>query len=142
PFGPSNIPRSTSSVSFSSRARTGSSRDPTLALLRSLSGWGNLKTTSHDETPTASWAIKLARSLGSLPPNIRAILNSDGLPQARQVACGLSLTTSHSAHKTAFCSGTALRTRERWPEPPVPERFITEPHQNLRLILLTLTPTS
>jgi len=49
-----------------------------------------------------------------------------------QTSCGLSLTTSHSAHKTAFCNGTAFRTRDRSRESTTPEPFITEPHQTLR----------
>src|SRR6516225_2521898 len=82
-----------------------------------------------------SCVIKFARSWGSLPPKIRAMLNSDRLPQTRQMSCGLSLTTSHSAHRTAFCRGTLLRTRGRWAETP-PEPFITAPRENLTLILL------
>jgi hypothetical protein len=62
--------------------------------------------------------------LGSLPPSIRAMLNSEWLPQTRQVSCGLSLTTSHSTHKTAFCSGTAFRTLAPSAEPPTRKLFI------------------
>jgi hypothetical protein len=59
------------------------------------------------------------------------MLNSERLPQTRQKSCGLSLTTSHSAHKTAFCSGTAFRTGAWSREPSIPETFITEPRQTL-----------
>src|SRR5215469_552953 len=52
-----------------------------------------------------------ARFLGTLPPKIRQILTSDRLPQTMQTSCGLSLTTSHSAHSTAYCSATAFRGR-------------------------------
>ena len=44
----------------------------------------------------------LARFFGRLLPNIRDMLMSERLPQIMQMSCGLSLTTSHSTHKTAF----------------------------------------
>src|SRR5215471_18625552 len=63
------------------------------------------------------------------------MLNRERLPHTRQASCGLSLTTSHSAHKTAFCSGTAFRTRARPRESTTPETFITEPRPTLTTIL-------
>src|SRR5579864_608882 len=48
-----------------------------------------------------------------------------------QTSFELSLTTSHSAHRTAFLSGTAFKIRLRSPEPMTSEPFITEPHQEL-----------
>jgi hypothetical protein len=80
--------------------------------------------------------------LGSLPPSMRATLNSEWLPQTRQVSCGLSLSTSHSTHKTAFCSGTAFRTLAPSAEPATRKPFITEPLQNSRLVLPTFSPLS
>jgi len=56
------------------------------------------------------------------------MLNSERLPQTKQVSWGLSLTTSHSAHRTAFCSTTALRNRPRSGARSISEPFITEPH--------------
>ena len=52
-----------------------------------------------------------ARFFGILPPRIRQILTSERLPRTMQMSCGLSLTTSHSAHNTAYCSDTAFRRR-------------------------------
>jgi hypothetical protein len=49
-------------------------------------------------------STKVARLLGSLPPKIRAMLNSEWLPHTMQTSSGLSLMTSNSAHNTAFCS--------------------------------------
>jgi hypothetical protein len=39
------------------------------------------------------------------------MLISERLPQTKQTSCRLSLTTSHSAHKTAFSSATAFNGR-------------------------------
>src|SRR5215813_3397345 len=79
---------------------------------------------------------------------MRAMLNSERLPQTRQVSCGLSLTTSHSAHKTALCSGTAFRTLARSGGPTTLEPFITVTSPNHRgdfsgflLNLFTSAPT-
>jgi hypothetical protein len=129
PFGPSNIPHSTSSVSLSSRGM--SCREPTVALLLGLWGLGKVNTTDGGVISDASSAIKLARSFGRFPPNMRAMLKSDRLPQTRHVSFGLSLTTSHSAHSTAFCNATALRTRPRSGALSTTEPFITEPPQEL-----------
>jgi hypothetical protein len=52
-----------------------------------------------------------ARFFGILPPRIRQILTSERLPQTIQMSCGLSLTTSHSAHNTAYCRATVFRSR-------------------------------
>ena len=40
-------------------------------------------------------------------------VNQERLPQTIHRSCGLSLTTSHSAHKTAFCRATAFNTLPR-----------------------------
>jgi hypothetical protein len=79
--------------------------------------------------------MRTARCLGRFPPNTRAMLTSERLPQTRQVSWGLSLTTSHSAHKTAFCSATGLRHGA----PSIYELFITAPHSkfNFNSILPT-----
>ena len=61
------------------------------------------------------------------------MLNREWLPQTRQVSFGLSLTTSHSAHKTAFRSATALTMRACDAELSASEPFITEPLQELTL---------
>ena len=53
------------------------------------------------------------------------------LAHTRHVSCGLSLTTSHSAHSTAFCNATALRTRPRSAALSTTRALITEPHQEL-----------
>ena len=93
---------------------------------RSRCGLGNSRTTFR--VGSAGLGItSRARFFGRLPPNTRAILNKEWLPQTMQVSCGLSLTTSHSTHKTAFSSGTVFRTRGRNLVPSSPEPFITEP---------------
>ena len=58
---------------------------------------------------TGSGFNSSARFFGILPPRIRQILTNERLPQTMQTSCGLSLTTSHSAHNTACCSATAFR---------------------------------
>src|SRR5258708_5412896 len=68
---------------------------------------------------------------------MRAMLNSERLPHTRHRSFGLSLTTSHSAHKTALCSATALRTRPLSGTLPTVKSFITEPHPTLSSILPT-----
>ena len=50
-----------------------------------------------------SESMSLALWLGNIPPNRREMLKSERLPQTRQLSCGQSLTTSHSAQSTAFC---------------------------------------
>src|SRR5580692_1485147 len=57
------------------------------------------------------------------------MLNSERLPQTRHVSCGLSLTTSHSAHNTAFCKATALRHRLLSGPSSACEPFMTEPRK-------------
>jgi hypothetical protein len=52
--------------------------------------------------PLPVW-INVARLLGITPPNSREMFMSERLPQTRQWSWGLSLTTSQSAHNTAFC---------------------------------------
>jgi hypothetical protein len=54
--------------------------------------------------------IKLTRFLGRFPPKIGATLNKEWLPHTMHTSWGRSLTTSHSAHKTAFSRGKAFRT--------------------------------
>src|ERR1700722_18485098 len=56
---------------------------------------------------------------------MRAMLNSEELPHTRHRSCGLSLTTSHSAHNTAFCRATALRPRLSWAVPTASGPFMT-----------------
>jgi len=65
------------------------------------------------------------------------MLNSDGLPQTRQLSCGLSLTTSHSAHRTAFCRATAFRGRRTTGRSFAYCSFITEPRTTLAKIVTT-----
>src|SRR5207237_9753195 len=102
-----------------------------VALLSGRWGFGKAsKTVSHEGILDTS-CTKLARSFGSFPPNRRAMLNNEWLPHTIQTSFGLSLTTSHSAHRTAFCSRTAFRTRSRSQETVPPEPFIREPHRTL-----------
>jgi hypothetical protein len=58
---------------------------------------------------------------------MRDILNKERLPQIRHWSCGLSLTTSHSAHNTAFCRATAFSHLKPPGTPTAYELFITEP---------------
>src|ERR1700678_1079005 len=57
------------------------------------------------------------------------MLNSERLPQTRHVSCGLSLTTSHSAHNTAFCKATAFNHRLLSGASSKYGPFITEPRK-------------
>jgi len=81
-----------------------------------------------------------ARFFGRLPPSMRDMLTRERLPQTMQVSCGLSLTTSHSAHKTAFSSGTVFRTRGRNLVPSSPEPFITEPRHGASRKRISILP--
>jgi len=73
-------------------------------------------------------SLAAARFRARLPPSTREMLNRDRLPQTRHLSCGLSVTQSHSAHKTAFCRQTALKDRSCPPlSLSVDESFITEP---------------
>ena len=89
---------------------------------------GKLSTTSC-RTSSVSEGAKAVRFCGRLPPNIRAMLNSERLLQTRHVSCGLSLTTSHSAHNTAFCRAIAVRHRPLSGASSTYEAFITEPRK-------------
>jgi hypothetical protein len=62
------------------------------------------------------------------------MLTSDRLPQTIHRSCGLSLTTSHSAHKTAFCRATALRHRHTSETPFTHQSFITEPRKTACIV--------
>jgi len=106
---------------------------------RSWCGLGNSRTTFRVGSAGLA-STSRARFLGSLPPNTRAILNKEWLPQTMQVSCGLSLTTSHSAHKTAFSSGTVFRTRGRNLVPSSPEPFITEPRHGASRKRISILP--
>jgi hypothetical protein len=88
---------------LSSNAATERRREP-VALLRGPCGLGKTRTISRGAL-SGSCVTKVARLLGSSPPKIRAMPNSEWLPQTMPTSCGLSLMTSHSAHNTAFCSG-------------------------------------
>jgi len=52
------------------------------------------------------------------------------------------LTTSHSAHKTAFCRATAFRDRltSQGPSPSTYESFITEPRKTAWIYLTLIGP--
>src|SRR5713226_8772399 len=69
------------------------------------------------------------------------MLNSEGLPQTRHLSCGLSLTTSHSAHRTAFCRATAFRGRRTTGRSFAYRSFITEPRTTLTKIVTTFVVT-
>src|ERR1700722_10491067 len=70
------------------------------------------------------------------------MLNSERLPQTRHVSSGLSLTTSHSAHNTAFCKATALRHRPFSAPSSTCEPFITEPRETSLTIFNSLQAES
>jgi len=127
PSDPNNTLLSTSSVTLS-RGATSAFAEIRVAFLRRRRGLGNLSTLSRGFISRDSRTTKVARSLGRFPPNIRAMLNRERLPQTRHVSWGRSLTTSHSAHRTAFCSATALRRRPAGELPSTWEPFTTEPH--------------
>ena len=99
------------------------------AFLRTRCALGNVNTISALSTSGLTGSIKVARSTGRVPPSIRDMLTSDRLPQTIHRSCGLSLTTSHSAHNTAFCRATALRHRLTSETPSAHESFITEPRK-------------
>src|SRR5258708_1562389 len=69
------------------------------------------------------------------------MLNTERLPQTRHVSCGLSLTTSHSAHNTAFCRAIALR-RRLLSGASACEPFITEPRKTSLTIFNSLQAKS
>jgi hypothetical protein len=73
--------------------------------------------------------MSVARSLGSIPPSRREMLNSERLPQTRQWSCGLSLTTSQSAHSTAFFREIAFKGRPLSARISTTEPFIDHPHR-------------
>lgn len=104
-----------------------------LAFFRTLWDAGKDNTVRFGAVSGARGVITFARSFGSLPPNMRAMLNSERLPHIRHRSCGLSLTTSHSAHRTAFCRATAFRNRPTSEGPSTNEFFITEPRRRLRI---------
>src|ERR1700733_4082531 len=70
------------------------------------------------------------------------MLNSERLPQTRHVSCGLSLTTSHSAHNPAYCKATALRHRPFSAPSSTCEPFITEPRKTSLTIFNSLQAES
>lgn len=104
------------------------------AFLRTRCALGNGNTISVLSTSGLTGLVKVARSTGRVPPSIRAMLTSDRLPQTIHRSCGLSLTTSHSAHKTAFCKATALRHRLTSETPSTYESFITEPRNTACIV--------
>ena len=108
--------------------------------LRTLCVLGKLSTRSGFLGSSISGRIKIARSLGSAPPSMREMLNSERLPQTRHRSCGLSLTTSHSAHRTAFCRATAFRQRATSQGPSTYESFITEPRKTAWIYLTLIGP--
>jgi hypothetical protein len=59
------------------------------------------------------------------------MLTSERLPQTKQMSCGLSLTTSHSAHNTACCSATAFRGWPAASKLPAFDWFITGPWEEV-----------
>ncbi len=65
-------------------------------------GLGNVSTGCRKVAGGVAVVTSIARSRGSVPPNVRAMLNRERLPQTQQRSCGLSLTTSQSAHSTAL----------------------------------------
>jgi len=106
---------------------------------RTRCGLGNSRTTFR--VGSAGLGItSRARFFGRLPPSMRDMLTRERLPQTMQVSCGLSLTTSHSAHKTAFSSGTVFRTRGRNLVPSSPEPFITEPRHGASRKRISILP--
>jgi hypothetical protein len=58
-----------------------------------------------NSTMFSSFLEQLALSGNSVPPNIRAILRSEWLPQTGHLSNRLLLTDSQSTHKTAICRG-------------------------------------
>jgi len=123
PFGGFPEPRSTCPTS--NLASTLSAGRPNYAFLRTRCILGKARTSSGIWGSWIRASIRVARFLERFPPNTRAMLKSERLPQTRHISWGLSLTTSHSAHNTAFCSATALRTRPRSGAPSTSEPFIT-----------------
>ena len=76
-------------------------------------------------------SMSVARWIGSIPPKRREMLNSERLPQTRHWSCGLSLTTSHSAHNTAFCKEIEFSGRSSSARILIPELFILTPQPKI-----------
>ena len=72
-----------------------------------------------------------ARFFGILPPRNWQIFTSERLPHTMQTSCGLSLTTSQSAHSTAHCSATAFKGRRDASRLPPFGWFITGPWEEV-----------
>jgi hypothetical protein len=119
-----STPRLASSALSSLNARSCRELAEALLLTRCCAGKGR---TSDNGASTGLRTIRLARCLGSFPPNKRAMLKSDWLPQTWHLSCGLSLITSHCAQSTAFSNATALRTRLGGETHSTADPFITEP---------------
>jgi hypothetical protein len=88
---------------------------------------GKLKTTPGKRCSVALASTKVGHLPARLPPSTRDILKSEWLPQTRHLSCGLSLTQSQSAHKTAFCKATALKGRIPSTVPALSESRIAQP---------------
>lgn len=116
-----------------SRRVTAHGVDQADAFLRTRCALGNVNTISVLSTSGLTGSIKVARCTGRVPPSIRDMLTRERLPQTIHRSCGLSLTTSHSAHKTAFCRATALRHRLT-SETPSTYEFITEPRKTACIV--------
>jgi hypothetical protein len=122
---PTSAPRLVSPAASSANAS--SCREPAPALLLGRCCFGKARTAFDGETSAGTRVIRAVRCLGSFPPSTRAMLNRDWLPQTKHLSCGLSLITSHSAHNTAFCKATVLRTRLGSEMRSTADPSITEP---------------
>jgi len=79
--------------------------------LNALRLLGNFSTGCGEMDGASAISTSMARSLGIIPPNRRDIFKSERLPQTKHWSCGLSLTTSQSAHSTAFCKEMEFKGR-------------------------------